>query len=166
MKIGRNAVCPCGSGKKYKRCCAGKPTAKYKGDRPRAGKPMTLGQTIAIVQKQAAKKKEMLLHIGAFLLYSDAHGDAWVLEITDSDCFQIASAGESLEVPLEEDDERMIMDWSHRFFFKNKALHITAHHGKKTRVLENAPSQQLFALRKKILKSISAELRDMVHLDQ
>ena len=27
MKVGRNAPCPCGSGKKYKVCCAGK-TAK------------------------------------------------------------------------------------------------------------------------------------------
>jgi len=24
MKIGRNAPCPCGSGKKYKKCCLGK----------------------------------------------------------------------------------------------------------------------------------------------
>ena len=24
MKIGRNAPCPCGSGKKYKQCCLGK----------------------------------------------------------------------------------------------------------------------------------------------
>ena len=24
MKVGRNAPCPCGSGKKYKACCAGK----------------------------------------------------------------------------------------------------------------------------------------------
>jgi preprotein translocase subunit SecA len=26
-KIGRNQACPCGSGKKYKRCCLGKPLA-------------------------------------------------------------------------------------------------------------------------------------------
>src|SRR5688572_168525 len=25
MKIGRNQLCPCGSGKKYKRCCINKP---------------------------------------------------------------------------------------------------------------------------------------------
>ena len=24
VEVGRNAPCPCGSGKKYKRCCAGK----------------------------------------------------------------------------------------------------------------------------------------------
>jgi hypothetical protein len=27
-KIGRNAPCPCGSGKKYKRCCQNQPMAK------------------------------------------------------------------------------------------------------------------------------------------
>jgi len=26
MKLGRNDPCPCGSGKKYKRCCYGKDT--------------------------------------------------------------------------------------------------------------------------------------------
>ena len=30
MKIGRNEPCPCGSGKKYKQCCADKPTARSK----------------------------------------------------------------------------------------------------------------------------------------
>lgn len=28
LKIGRNDVCPCGSGKKYKQCCEGKETGK------------------------------------------------------------------------------------------------------------------------------------------
>ena len=28
MKIGRNEPCPCGSGKKYKQCCADKPTVR------------------------------------------------------------------------------------------------------------------------------------------
>jgi hypothetical protein len=27
MKIGRNSLCPCGSGKKYKKCCLGKARA-------------------------------------------------------------------------------------------------------------------------------------------
>ena len=31
-KISRNALCPCGSGKKYKRCCLGKPAAKPVSD--------------------------------------------------------------------------------------------------------------------------------------
>ena len=29
MKIGRNAPCPCGSGKKYKKCCLNKGKEQY-----------------------------------------------------------------------------------------------------------------------------------------
>lgn len=29
MKIGRNDPCPCGSGKKYKRCCLNKAKEQY-----------------------------------------------------------------------------------------------------------------------------------------
>ena len=31
MKISRNALCPCGSGKKYKYCCLGKPVPGEEG---------------------------------------------------------------------------------------------------------------------------------------
>ena len=34
-KLGRNALCPCGSGKKYKRCCQDKEAALAKADHPR-----------------------------------------------------------------------------------------------------------------------------------
>lgn len=37
-KISRNAPCPCGSGKKYKRCCLGKATAKPVSDRQYANR--------------------------------------------------------------------------------------------------------------------------------
>ena len=30
MKIGRNDPCPCGSGKKYKKCCLNKPSQAHK----------------------------------------------------------------------------------------------------------------------------------------
>ena len=32
-KPGRNEKCPCGSGKKYKKCCINKPTAEQHPDR-------------------------------------------------------------------------------------------------------------------------------------
>ena len=37
MKIGRNHPCPCGSGKKFKQCCAGRPHAL-----PQSGRPVDL----------------------------------------------------------------------------------------------------------------------------
>ena len=34
MKIGRNEQCPCGSGKKYKLCCLGRPVSTNQGPPP------------------------------------------------------------------------------------------------------------------------------------
>lgn len=48
--IGRNALCPCGSGKKYKRCCLG--TAEDPQDAPKKTMPalivLVLGLVIAV----------------------------------------------------------------------------------------------------------------------
>jgi hypothetical protein len=167
MKIGRNDACPCGSGKKYKRCCAD-PSAKGSAKRKiQSGteKKVTLGGMITQFQELARQKKEMVQQVGVFLLYSDCNGDAWVLEITDSDCIQIAAGGNGIEVPLEETEETITVDWSHTFSFKNKQLEIWSYREKNTEILEDAPSQQLFAARRKILKRLSPELLDQMHLE-
>lgn len=39
-KIGRNDPCPCGSGKKYKKCCLNKPVAEVKGKQVRTPSPI------------------------------------------------------------------------------------------------------------------------------
>lgn len=167
MKIGRNDACPCGSGKKYKRCCSGRSatsaTTVPQSESAKQEKT-TLGQVIANIQQQAAEKKEVVQQVGVFLLYGDGNGDAWVLEMTDSDCIQIAAGGEPLEVPLEEDEQTIVMDWSHQFNFKNKQLRITSYKDKKTVILSEAPSQQLSAIRKKILKKLSPEFIGQVHM--
>ena len=46
MKAGRNDLCPCGSGKKYKRCCSGK-TPWYK-------EPVWAGALVILVLLVAA----------------------------------------------------------------------------------------------------------------
>jgi hypothetical protein len=166
MKIGRNEACPCGSGKKYKRCCAGKPTTDIKKAQSPKEQRLTLGDTITTFQEHAAQKNEVIQQVGVFLLYADGMGDAWVLELTDSDCIQIAAGGSPVEVPLEETEETIVMDWSHSFSFKNKSLQVTSYRDKTTENLANAPSQQLAALRRKILKRISPEQLDQVHIDK
>ena len=164
MKIGRNESCPCGSGKKYKRCCAHKP--KLAQQQPaEQQKKVTLGGAIASCQQVAEEKRVMVQQLGVFILYSDASGDAWVLEVTDSDCIQISSGGEPLQVPLEENDETIEVNWSHTFIIKNKQLQITAYRSKEVKVLAKAPVQQISAVRKKILKKISPELLEQVHVD-
>lgn len=169
MKIGRNDACPCGSGRKYKRCCANAPSVdqvSLQHNAQKEQKKVTLGKTIRDFQELAGKRKQAIEQIGVFLFFADANGDAWVLELTDSDCIQIASSGSPLEISLEEDDETIVVDWTHNFSFKNKALQVKSYREKKTLVLKDAPSHKLYAIRKKILKRISPELLEQVHLDR
>jgi len=168
MKIGRNDSCPCGSGRKYKRCCANKPPKEsaLSSQQAQEQEKVTLGQTIKDIQGLAAKKRQVIQQVGVFLFFADACGDAWVLELTDSDCIQIASSGNPLKISLEEDDETIVIDWTHSFSFKNKALQVKSYKEKKTLVLKDAPSQKLYAFRRKILKRISPELLEQVHLDK
>jgi hypothetical protein len=169
MKIKRNDPCPCGSGKKYKKCCSNAPVsepASFPQDSAKNQEKVTLGKAIEEFQKLAAEKKQVVQQIGVFLFFADEKGDAWVLELTDADCIQIASAGSPLEVSLQEDDETIVIDWTHKYSFKNKSLQVKSYKGKKTLVLRDAPSQKLFAIRRKFLKKISPELLDQVHLDK
>lgn len=164
MKIGRNESCPCGSGIKYKRCCAHKPKAAQQ-QVPMQQEKITLSSAIKKCQQVARQKMEMVQQLGVFILFADISGDAWVLEVTESDCIQVAAEGEPLEVALEENDETIEVDWSHTFAIKNKQLQLTAYRDQATTVLERAPVQRIFAVRKKILKKVSPELLEKVHLE-
>lgn len=164
MKIGRNESCPCGSGKKYKRCCGLKvATTVAKSDGEQQQK-VTLGGTISELQELASQKHEAFKQVGVFLLYADKYGDSWLLEVTESDCVQIASEGNAIEVPLEENEETIVIDWTHRFSFKKKQLVLKAYRSKETYILSNAPSQKLYAAYRKLLKRISPEFLKQVHV--
>lgn len=168
MKIGRNELCPCGSGRKYKRCCAGKPTTHQEAQAANfgAGRKVTLSGAIQEYQELARQKKTMVRQLGVFILFSDRYGDAWVLEVTDSDGIQIASAGEPIAIPLEENDETIVVDWSHTFSFRQKKLLVESYRKRESVVLQNAPVQEIFATRRKILKKLSPELLEQVHLNE
>ena len=166
MKVGRNEICPCGSGNKYKRCCGGRVKAGMPNSPQPKPKRVTLGGAITHCQEMAKKKEVFVQQLGVFILFADTEGDAWVLEVTDSDCIKISAAGEPLEVPLEEDEKTIEVNWSHTFSFTNKKLQIKAYKDKQIDILEKAPSQQLFAVRRKILKRISPELLEQVHVEE
>jgi 3-methyladenine DNA glycosylase AlkC len=51
MRIGRNDPCPCGSGKKYKKCCLGKADDVYYSN------PLNLLETYKKVRKESRIKR-------------------------------------------------------------------------------------------------------------
>jgi hypothetical protein len=164
-KIGRNEKCPCRSGKKYKHCCARKdqnimsPPAS-----PEQKIKVTLMKNVRNIQQQAVEKKETISELGVFFFYSTSGGDAWLLEMTDCDCIQVARDGVALEPPIDENSETIEVNWSHTFDFRDKQLELTAYSDKNVQLLMDAPSQQINAAVRRIRKKFTDEQLRQVHL--
>ena len=162
-KIGRNEKCPCGSGKKYKRCCGLKPAATR--PIPVDSQPVTLMRNVKEIQQAATEKRQHIIELGVFILFSTSAGDSWLLELTDSDCIQLASKGKTIEVPINESSEVIEVDWSHTFAVRNKQFEVVGYKDKKKQVLADYPTREIAASIKRIKKKFSESQLGSVHLD-
>lgn len=165
-KIGRNEKCPCQSGKKYKHCCARKAEAA----RPRQMSPeqaakITLMGAVAAIQEKAEKYEASTQEIGVFFFYSTVAGDAWLLEMTQCDCVQVAESGKRLQPPISENPETIEVNWSHTFSVRHKVLELTAYADKSVTPLPEAPSQSINAAMRRIRKKFSPQQLQQVHLE-
>ncbi len=163
-KIGRNEQCPCQSGKKFKHCCALKEKSTASQLSPEQALKVTLMTAVQGIQRDAVNKKKVFRELGVFFFFSTAKGDAWLMEMTDCDCVQVAEAGQLLDAPIDENSETIEINWSHTFAIHNKQVVITAYADKKVGALGNAPWRELEAAMKRIRKKFSKEQLEKVHL--
>ena len=163
-KIGRNQPCPCGSGKKYKHCCL---TAKQAGAIGSPVNQMKISLLAAIekVQGLAVEKKASFQELGVFLLYTDHEGDAWLLEVTESDAVQIAKNGEPLAAPIDENPETIEINFSHTFVIRERQLYITSYTDKAETLLDKAPTQQIHAAIRRLRKRYPKEMLERMHVE-
>ena len=163
-KIGRNQPCPCGSGRKYKHCCLtaaqmGQPAAS-----PESRMKTSLMAAIETIQADAAALRSAFRELGVFLFYSDVAGDAWLLEITESDAVQVARAGEPLAPPIDENPETIEINFTHTFALRDRQLVLTAYADKAETVLERAPAQQIRAAIRRVRKRYPPEMLSSMHV--
>ncbi len=165
-KIGRNEACPCGSGKKFKRCCLGKQQV-VSGNLTEVQKAqISLQNAINAIQKSASQGEQKVHELGVFVLFSTTDGDAWLLEVTESDALQVAAAREILTVDFEENPETIEIIWTHTFEIREKQFVLTAYKDKKVEIIENYPTHPISAAIKRIKKKYSPELLESVHVGQ
>lgn len=164
-KIGRNQPCPCGSGRKYKHCCL---PAQQAGTTASPTNQMKVSLMAAIekAQAQAVEKKVAFQELGVFLFFSDHEGDAWLLEITESDAVQIAKGGERLEVPIDENPETIEINFSHTFALRDRQFFLTAYADKAETRLDKAPTQQIHAAIRRLHKRYPKEMLERMHVEQ
>jgi hypothetical protein len=165
-KIGRNEACPCGSGRKFKRCCLGKQQDVSSNLTEAQKDQISLQNAISTIQKAASQGVQKVHELGVFVLFSTSGGDAWLLEVTDSDALQVAADKEILTVDFEENPETIEINWSHTFEIKDRLFIITAYKDKKVQEIENYPTHPISAAIKRIKKKYSPEMLESVHVDQ
>ena len=159
-RIKRNDPCPCGSGKKFKRCCLGRSRPVAPASRP------SLAEKVDLICEAAAEKREEFLELGVFILFSTVNGDAWLLEASDQDAVQLAAAGTPLDIELDEGPETITLDWSHTFALEGRQLRLTAYENGQGGVLAGAPCQRIRAAIRRIHRRFGKSLLGQVHLSE
>lgn len=165
-KIGRNDPCPCGSGRKFKRCCLGKQQTAGTNLTEIQQAQISLQNAISKIQETASQGVQKVHELGVFVLFSTTGGDAWMLEVSQSDALQVAAAKEILTVDFEENPETIEINWTHTFEIEEKQFVITAYKDKKVTKIENYPTHPISAAIKRIKKRYSSELLESVHVEQ
>ena len=117
------------------------------------------------IQTAAASKQPTLRELGVFIFFADEIGDAWVLEVTESDAVQVAKGGEPVAIDLDENQDTIEINWSHTYALRKKRLFLTSYADKQEAELEKAPTQKINAAIKRMYKRYSPEVLNQVHLE-
>lgn len=163
-KIGRNERCPCGSGKKYKHCCAQNPRVEKRPSTPEEQLKISLLKAVEKSVAEALQKKQTIAELGVFVLLSTRAGNCWLFEVTQSDCVQLAGDGEALPIPIDENPKTIEIEWSHTFAVRDKKMVLTAYAGKAEQVLDDCPVKEVAASVKRIRKKIPPEMLKEIHI--
>jgi len=157
-------MCPCGSGKKFKKCCLGKTAAGSAA--PFGANParVSLRDEIEKMQNTAALGKQILKELGVFVFFSTASGDSWMLEVSDGDALQLSEGGVKKEVNLEERDDNVEIDWTHRFEIRDKQFLTITYKTDEEELHREYPCQAIHAAMKRIRQRYSSELLDSIHV--
>ncbi len=163
-KIGRNERCPCGSGKKYKHCCARNPQVEKRPSTPEEQLRISLMEAVEKSVAAAGQKQKQIQELGVFVLLSTLQGNSWLFEVTQSDCVQLARDAEQLPVPIDENPETIEIEWSHTYKVKDRQMVLTAYGDKSEMVMEDCPVKEVSASIKRIRKKIPQEMLSEIHI--
>jgi hypothetical protein len=126
----------------------------------------SLQREVERIQAAAAGQEVAFIETGVFILFADGQGDAWLLEVVESDAVKVAEQGKPLDIELEENSETIAVNWSHTYSLQDKRFVLTSYTDKTDLELDNAPSQQIRAAIRRIGKRYTPEVLEMIHVNE
>ena len=164
-RIGRNEKCPCGSGRKFKHCCALNPKAIQRPPTPEEQLRISLTDAVNHICRVAGQKKAVIRELGVFVLFATEKGNAWLFEATQSDCVQLCSEGEMLPFSIDENPDTIEIDWGYTFALVNREMELVSYKDRSRIVLDDCPVKELSASLRRIRKRVPEEMLDKIHME-
>ena len=127
---------------------------------------LSLKAEVVKTQQAAMEKKYGLHTLGVFIFFTTDNGDGWVLEISEMDALQVAKDGEKIEVEIEENEETIEVNWSHKFSVKNNVFQVTDYKTKERTIFDAYPGNRLAKAVKKGRSQFPQEMLDQVHVQE
>jgi hypothetical protein len=163
--IGRNEACPCGSGKKYKNCCARDPALIAAELSALEAQTPTLSAEIAKLRDKVSERSVVMWTRGVFVFFSTEAGDAWVLEASGGDALQVAAAGQPIEVDVVQTADAIELTWSHQFSIR-KDFTVTDYADQIRTIYSSYPAARIRALLTRARSSLPPEVLANIHIDE
>lgn len=124
-----------------------------------------LQRAVDLICRAAQQKKTMINELGVFVLFATVRGNAWLLEVTQSDCVQVARNGEPLSPDISETAETIEVEWSHTFSVVDRQLVLTSYSDRQKLILDDCPVGEVTASIRKVLKKFPPKVRAELHID-
>lgn len=156
-KIRRNSPCPCGSGRKYKKCCLYNDSAAATAAAAQEQR-IYVTKEIEKIQERAAARKPTFRLVGAFIFFAAPNGDAWVLELLEKDALIVAKNGNKLNVVINESAENIEINWSHRFAIDGSKFVATTYLDNSVEIYHDYPALAIQDTLNKIRRNFSGQL--------
>ena len=127
---------------------------------------LSLGNEVAKIQKAATEKKYGLYTLGVFVFFTTDTGDGWLLEISEMDALQVAKDGKKIEVEIEENEDTIEINWSHKFSVKDNVFKVTDYKTKETTTFDHYPGNRLAKAVNKGRSQFPKEMLEQVHVQE
>lgn len=119
-KIDRNAPCPCGSGKKYKKCCLpGKQQVTLTREQ------INIREEAKYIISRAEVYDARIVTLGGLIFFSTDTGDAWLLDPQDNLALCLARNADELPFTIKETPSNFSIEWSSSYYIDGDEFIVT-----------------------------------------
>ncbi|MFQ5707100.1 MAG: YecA family protein [bacterium] len=139
-KIGRNDPCPCGSGKKYKKCCMASHESEI-----RTQEEINMQQEAKYIINCALQSDARLVQLESLLFFSTHTGDAWLLDTDDNLALCLMQDFEEQEYVINETLENFSIEWEASYHIKGNAFIVCKKSGQ-IRTIVGYPTKEILRL--------------------